>query len=285
MRDPTESELDAAQIPGHGEEVQATATSADPGDSTSAPGPDRLPVGDTSDAAQSPREPGAGPAPQDQPPAQVAPAPAVGKPARQPPVHLPPDPQDRQVREELLAQFYATLRVMYLGARPATESTVSMHERIREGFAEEPSWAGAYEIEQLLAYVMTDEQVAAELPRRMAEARTLGLAHVGELDKQYNAAVGVLDTKEVGAEQRHSARNAMRVILQRLLNDLQWFYNQRIRRREAAKRLSVRVSALFLSAFLFFFGLLFVQYLSQPEGPPLPATGQGRGASPSQEGQ
>lgn len=285
MRDLSESAVEAAEAPGQAGESQPTATSADPGDSISAPGPGRLPVGDISDAAQSPREPGGGPVPQDRPSAQAAPAPAVGKPPRHPPIHLPPDPQDRQVREELLAQFYATLRVMYLGARPATESTVSMHERIRECFADEPSWAGAYEIEQLLAYVMTDEQVAAELPRRMAEARTLGLAHVGELDKQYSAAVGVLDSKDVGAEQRHSARNAMRVILQRLLNDLQWFYNQRIRRREAAKRLSVRVSALFLSAFLFFFGLLFVQYLSQPKGIPVPATGQDRDARSSQEGQ
>jgi len=172
------------------------------------------------------------------------------------------DPHDREAREELLNQFYATLRVTYLGAEPEREETRVIHERIRAKLADEPAWRNAYEIEQLLAFVMTDEQLETELPRRMAEAKSMKLSFVDELSQRIAAIRGGSQDSEPTEEQKRKDQLALRSVLHRLLNDLQWFYDQRIRRRDAAKRLSVRVSALFLSAFFFFFGLLFIQYFT-----------------------
>ena len=194
------------------------------------------------------------------------------------------DPQEVAIREELLDQFYATLEVMYLAAepspKPASDSmekntnttetntqTVKQHERIRALLDDsERSWGGAYEIEQLLAFVMTDEQVAIELGRRIAEAKALKLKYSSELEARYNTTRLIIDGNDTKNKQREQSLTSMRFILQRLLNDLQWFYKQRIRRYEAAKRLSARVSALFLSAFTIFFFLLFIQYFSNPPG-------------------
>jgi hypothetical protein len=175
------------------------------------------------------------------------------------------DPHETETREELLNQFYATLGVMYLAAQPGTGAgTVSQHGRIHELLYQLPGRGRAYEIEQLLAFVMTDDQVAAELPRRVAEARALDLQYVAQIEAQFDAALKVVQDPDANDASRKQSQAAMRYILQRLLNDLQWLYHQRIRRREAAKRLSVRVSALFLSAFFFFVCLLFTQYFSNP---------------------
>jgi len=157
---------------------------------------------------------------------------------------------------------------MHLASDPPSDEdsrAAKQHARIKELFEhEEHTWRGAYEIEQLLAFVMTDGQIAAELPRRLAEAKALELEFASNLEEQIKAA--------------HNNKTALRYILQRLLNDLQWFYNQRIRRRAAAKRLSKRVSYLFFSAFLFFFALSFIHFFSSPppvsqhdtSGQPLP---------------
>jgi hypothetical protein len=156
---------------------------------------------------------------------------------------------------------------MYFAGEPAPRpnaETAEIHTRIRKLLFDCPrTWRGAYEIEQLLAFVMTDNQIAAELPRRIAEAKTLQIDFVEELATQFDAARRIAQETKTEPNQRKQNQAAMRNILQRLLNDLQWFYNKRIRRREAAKRLSLRVSALFLSAFLLFFSLLFIQYFFQ----------------------
>lgn len=175
------------------------------------------------------------------------------------------DRQAQETREELLEQFYSTLRVAYSAARPDPGPGTRMgeqHRCIRNLLGSYPrSWLYAYEIEQLLVFVMTDDQLEAELPRRMAEAKAHKLEYVSSLSTQL---------EQVGAEQeaattdteRERCMLAKQYIFQRLLNDLQWFFNQRIRHRDAANRLTVRVSAMFLSAFLFFSTLLFIQYLS-----------------------
>lgn len=174
----------------------------------------------------------------------------------------PLDAQVKKAREDLLNQFYSTLHVMYLGAGPERAETREIHELIRSKLGDDEStWHQAYEIEQLLAFIIREDQLTTELPRRMVEAKALNLSFVDELEKQYKDAYDKL-LKANEDEERKKIQLTLRCILHRLLNDLQWFYEQRIRRRDAAKRLSVRVSALFLSAFLFFFGLLFVQYFT-----------------------
>lgn len=204
------------------------------------------------------------------------------------------DPQEDETREVLLNQFYSTLEVMYFAAKPAPAAGVGgasakQHERINQLFdARSRTWNGAYEIEQLLSFVMTDEQVDAELPRRRAEAKAHKLEYISGIEKQLDGIRAIEEDSGSDQTKLDQCRVSKRYILQRLLNDLQWFYKQRIRRREAAKRLSLRVSALFLSAFLFFFTLLFVQYWFSPHILPVlarQASAQGDSKSEAQDKQ
>jgi hypothetical protein len=193
-----------------------------------------------------------------------------------------------ETREWLLSQFYSSLRVTYLAAQPAPgpdSNTASMHERIQDLLTGKQGWRAAYEIEQLLAFIMTDDQVAAELPRRLIEAKSLKLDYVCELDTQFNTARERAQPTNVDAAQRQQAQIAMRYILHRLINDLQWFYGQRIRRREAATRLLRRISILFLSALYYFFLLLFLQvFFSNPTAPGTnQATTEAARTSPAKE--
>ena len=163
---------------------------------------------------------------------------------------------DEEYRPDLLDQFYSTLHVIALAARShgVSEGTnTEVDAKLRQLFDEPPSWRGAYEIEQLLSLVMTEEQLNTELERRLEEARELRLTYVGTLEKQWGAA-----TTENNVPLK-------RALLQRLLNDLQWFYFQRIQRRSAGKKLGLRVSAMFLSAFLFFFLVLSIQFLAHQQ--------------------
>lgn len=177
------------------------------------------------------------------------------------------------VREDLLDQFYSTLRVTYLSAQKPADDTDEIHQRIRAGLDGERSWRGAYEIEQLLAFIMTKEQLTTEVVRRMNEAEALKLPFVPGLSKQLGEALAVLNDEKQDAETKARSWDTVRYVLHRLLNDLQWFYKQRIRRRDAAMRLSLRVSALFFTALVYFFALLFIQFFAHnPPGVIPPAS-------------
>ena len=161
--------------------------------------------------------------------------------------HAHPEQETRE--KELLDQFYSTLDAMYLAAEPfpgEDAPTTQQHKRIYQLLEIEESsrrWRDAYKIEQLLISVMTDKQVTAELPRRLAEAKARELKFVEEIEKQIEGAKDNTD---------------MRCIFHRLLNDLQWFYNKRDRRVCEGKQLSRRVSILFFIAFASFLILLFI---------------------------
>jgi hypothetical protein len=166
---------------------------------------------------------------------------------------------DEEYRPDLLDQFYSTLHVIALAARshgPSEGTNTEVDAKLRQLFEEPPSWRGAYEIEQLLSLVMTEEQLNTELERRLEEARQLKLTYVGTLEKQWGAATSPASENNVSLK---------RALLQRLLNDLQWFYFQRIQRRSASKKLGLRVSAMFLSAFLFFFLVISIQFLAHQQ--------------------
>jgi hypothetical protein len=178
-----------------------------------------------------------------------------------------PKTKDSIVREDLLEQFYATLRATYLSAEQPTVNTREIHERICARLDGEHTWGGAYEIEQLLTFILTEEQLATEVGRRMGEAEALDLPFVSRLAKQLGEANAVLTDKARDQAAEARAWRTIRYVLHRLLNDLQWFYQQRIHRRDAAMRLSLRVSALFFTALAYFFALLFVQFFAHHLGP------------------
>ena len=153
------------------------------------------------------------------------------------------DPEEPH-KGELLEQFYLTLSVMFMGA-PRVERSV-VHERIERLFASEHSWRNAYEIEQLLCFVLADQQIAGELDRRLAEAKALKLQYLDVICREPEAGKTV----------------DKRLVLHRLLNDLQWFYAKRVQYRSASKRLMLRVSLLFIVALVTLFLVLFIQFLA-----------------------
>lgn len=173
---------------------------------------------------------------------------------------------NEQHKADLLEQFYLTLQVTYLAAPLASGSVV--HERIERLFEGAHSWQNAYEIEQLLCFVVSDQQLETELNRRLAEAHALKLDHVAVIDK------------ELHPDARPSADK--RIVLHRLLNDLQWFYSKRVLHRAASKRLMVRVSLLFMVALATFSLVLFIQFFAHgpattPSGAPAPAAAANQG--------
>jgi hypothetical protein len=135
------------------------------------------------------------------------------------------DPEEKH-KYELLGQFYSTLRVIYLAARQDTGSqslNTEIDEKIKQLLDEPPlsrSWRDAYEIEQLLSLIMTEQQLSAELSRRLEEAKYLKLPYVDKLE-------------EIAGQQTDI--KSRRAAFQRLLNDLQWFYSQRIQRSATSK--------------------------------------------------
>jgi hypothetical protein len=156
----------------------------------------------------------------------------------------------------LLEQFYLTLNVTYLTAPRVDRSPV--HDRIDRLFNDPRSWRNAYEIEQLLCFVLTEQQLATELERRLAEAKALKIDHVDTIDKELHPNPAEAITA-----------GDKRIILHRLLNDLQWFYTKRMQHRAASKRLMQRVSLLFMSALITLFLMLFIQFFAhgRPSAP------------------
>ena len=164
-------------------------------------------------------------------------------------------------RENLLAQFYSTLNSIFLGLEsdPNASPNPKVQSRIEQLF-EDPqrTWSSAYEIEQLLSLIMTEAQLDVEFNRRIEEAKTQELPYTTVLGTLYEDAI-----KKNSVEQK-------RAVLQRLLNDLQWFFAQRIHRRLSGKILSNHVSRLFFSAILFFVLILSIQFYADrpPESQP-----------------
>jgi hypothetical protein len=152
-------------------------------------------------------------------------------------------------KTDLLEQFYLTLRVTYMAAPLVAPSVV--HERIDRLFNDVHTWRNAYEIEQLLCFVLSPEQLETELQRRLAEAVALKLEYVTVINQELQGTDPPPDR---------------RILLHRLLNDLQWFYSKRNQHRAAGKRLMVRVSLLFMVALATFSLVLFIQFFAHGAG-------------------
>lgn len=158
------------------------------------------------------------------------------------------DPNEAH-KTDLLEQFYLTLRVSYMAAPSAPVSVV--HERIDRLFKDAHTWANAYEIEQLLCFIVSPPQLETELQRRLAEAVALKLEYVAVMNQELQSTNPPPDK---------------RIVLHRLLNDLQWFYSKRNQHRKASKQLMVRVSLLFMVALATFSLVLFIQFFAHGAG-------------------
>ncbi len=192
------------------------------------------------------------------------PIPTVGM---EPALNLPPlegpvvsKDEEEEHRGDLLDQFYLTLEVMLLAA-PSVERT-DVRAKINALFVQPRSWRNAYGLEQLLCLVMSEAQLTVELKRRLAEAKGLKLEHLDIVEEGLKASV-----------------EDKRIVFQRLLNDLQWFYVKRVQQRSAGKKLMRRVSALFGLAALSLFLVLLIQFFAHPVATSSPSNAP---ASPGQ---
>jgi hypothetical protein len=167
-------------------------------------------------------------------------------------VSVPPDvgeDAEELQKADLLKQFYLTLRVTYAATDRVAGS--AFHDFLDRLFTEPHSWRNAYEIEQLLCFILTEPQLETELSRRLAEAKVQKLEYVDVIDKELHDPAGAAVTA-----------SEKRIILHRLLNDLQWFYTKRNQHRSMGNRLMWRVSALFGYAWILLFLVLFLQFFA-----------------------
>ena len=177
-----------------------------------------------------------------------------------------PLPKALVTRDELLNDFYSNLEARYYGVRPSEEYARVICDRIAEKFSGDRTWRRAREIEQLLALVISDEQVATEIPRLLAEAERITLPHTKIFNELFAEEKQILQQGDIDDEQRTKALQSLRYLQQRLVNDLNYAWSQLRRKREYAKQYSARVSALFLTVFIYFFLLLYIQFFAtQPD--------------------
>jgi len=172
----------------------------------------------------------------------------------------------------LLDQFYVTLRSIQQSInRTASTSPelAGIRNRIDKLFEAPKSWRNAYEIEQLQCFLFAGGQLDTEITRRFDEADSRKLASAVAL----KALLGPPEKWQEVSEDKK------RAVLQRLLNDLQWFYTQRFQRRRTARVLNQRVSKVFLTAFALLVTILIAQLILLPtakESPTSPTTTGGR---------
>jgi len=163
--------------------------------------------------------------------------------------------QEGEIRE-LTEQFYLTLRASFSRVGPgvnhaaATRIGLLLNDR-------DHSWSAAYEVEQLLVLLYDDEGVRTELAVRLLEAqRVLRAELANHYVEEVKAATGEpLDPK--ASPERVAADTAKvaarrRVLLARLVNDLQWHYTVDEAKRRYSKLITSRTATLSVLALMAF---------------------------------
>lgn len=152
---------------------------------------------------------------------------------------------------ELTEQFYVTLRASF--SRLATPVNQTAADRVRELLDHpEHSWSAAYEIEQLLVLLYDDESVQTELKVRLLEAQSLLSAKLaGHYVDEAKAAGESPDPQkppeQVAADDAKAAARR-RILLARLVNDLQWRYTVNEAVRTYSKLITSRAATLSMAA-------------------------------------
>lgn len=164
--------------------------------------------------------------------------------------------QKGEIRE-LTEQFYLTLRASFSRVDPgvnraaaATRIGLLLDDR-------DHSWSAAYEVEQLLVLLYDDEGVRTELAVRLLEAqRVLRAELANHYVEEVKAATGEpLDPKaspERVAADTAKAVARRRVLLARLVNDLQWHYTVDEAKRRYSKLITSRTATLSVLALMAF---------------------------------
>jgi len=156
---------------------------------------------------------------------------------------------------ELTNQFYVTLRTYFSTVKDKTPRNQDAFNRATELLQPDKhpqSWSSAYEIEQLLVHLYDDDTVATELGVRILEARAILRP---ELTAMYDAQIGdIVKAADAAttAEAKTSVADRRRVLLARLVDDLQWRYIVNEATRRYSKLITKRTAVLSITALTVF---------------------------------
>ena len=147
-----------------------------------------------------------------------------------------PHAQDRRLLEQFFVTLDATLQqlVRNCGDVAGKDEIVAEVDALLAG---EPSWRNAYHAEQLMVPLYAGASLEVEIRRRMIEMRKFDAAVAAAYDEL------LADADEAGR----------RACLGRLINDLQWRYEQRNLKRFYSQSVTIRTSLIFVAAFIVFF--------------------------------
>jgi hypothetical protein len=140
----------------------------------------------------------------------------------------------------LLEQFFVTLdgslkQLVRSGGAAARHDDIVAE--VTKLLAEAPSWRTAYHVEQLMVPLYGGAALEVELQRRMTEMRKFDAV----IAATYDALLADADEA------------ARRACLGRLINDLQWRYEQRNLKRHYTQSVTIKTSLIFFGAFIVFF--------------------------------
>jgi hypothetical protein len=175
-----------------------------------------------------------------------------------------PQPQRQTIRldsvlssddeiENLREQFYVTLRAQLVRIEDHAPPESGALQRVRELLApgRRPRWSECYEVEQLMVSLLDEASLRLELELRLVEAH----------DNLKRAGLLAYYDREVNHPNIDAA--GRRVLLARLLDDLQWRYTVQEGKRRFSKSLTTRTSMAFLVALAAFWLLAAFAYLER----------------------
>lgn len=158
--------------------------------------------------------------------------------------------QRRDEEPKLNSQFFLTLRSNYIGLKPENPDKVQQETmaRIDELFCGVENWSSAYAIEQLLILLYQSENLNIEMQRRLVEAKRM--LHPDEFAKYQEL---IRETTDM---------QSRRILLSRLVNDIQWRHTINETKRKYMRITSARTGILFgVSVIMFAIVYLMVVYV------------------------
>jgi hypothetical protein len=162
---------------------------------------------------------------------------------------------------ELTNQFYVTLRAYFAkikaGGPPRNQEAFDRVEAILA--ASEQSWTNAYEVEQLLVHLFDNETLATELTVRAIEARSVLRP---ELAAVYDAELTEIKKLQAAEPPAGDLGDRRRILLARLVNDLQWRYIVNEATRRYSKLITSRTAYLSVLALMAFIGSMLLVYVA-----------------------
>jgi hypothetical protein len=153
----------------------------------------------------------------------------------------------------LREQFYVTLRAQLVRIEDHSPPESGALQRVRDLLApgRRPRWSECYEVEQLMVSLLDETALKTELELRLVEAH----------DNLKRAGLLAYYEREVNHPNIDAA--GRRVLLARLLDDLQWRYTVQEGKRRFSKSLTTRTSMAFLVALAAFCLLAALAYLGR----------------------